>query len=91
MSTPDLNSIFGKPSTVENTTTTETPSLNDLFGNNNQNAVASENVISSNNVQIAVEDVKKVVRDYQEKGYSVSIEELDLDREIQLIVKFNKN
>ena len=34
---------------------------------------------------------KKVVKEYQEKGYSVSIEELDLDREIQLIVKFNKN
>ena len=90
-SAPDLNSIFGKPSPVENTPTETTPSLNDLFGNSNQNAVASENVISSNNVQLAVEDVKKVVKDYQEKGYSVSIEELDLDREIQLIVKFNKN
>ena len=90
-SAPDLNSIFGKPSPVENTPTETTPSLNDLFGNSNQNAVASDNVISSNNVQIAVEDVKKVVKDYQEKGYSVSIEELDLDREIQLIVKFNKN
>ena len=90
-SAPDLNSIFGKPSPVENTPTESTPSLNDLFGNSNQNAVASDNVISSNNVQIAVEDVKKVVKDYQEKGYSVSIEELDLDREIQLIVKFNKN
>ena len=64
---------------------------NDIFGNNTQNAVASESVVSTNNVQIAVEDVKKVVKEYQEKGYSVSFEEVDLDREIQLIVKFNKN
>ena len=91
MPAPDLNSIFGTPSTVESPITESNPTLNDLFGNNTQNAVASENVISSNNVQVAVEDVKKVVKEYQEKGYSVSIEELDLDREIQLIVKFNKN
>ena len=90
MPTPDLNSIFGTSNSVENNTDSVT-SLNDIFGNNNQNAVAAESVVSTNNVQIAVEDVKKVVKEYQEKGYSVSIEELDLDREIQLIVKFNKN
>ena len=63
---------------------------NSLFGST-QNAVYTDSVISSNNVQVAVSDVKDVIRSYQEKGYSVTIEELDLDREIQLIVKFNKN
>ena len=63
---------------------------NSLFGST-QNAVYTDSVISSNNVQVAVSDVKDVIRSYQEKGYSVTIEEVDLDREIQLIVKFNKN
>lgn len=66
--------------------------LNDLFGSSsNQNAVNSDSVVSANNVQLAVNDVKDVIRSYQEKGYTVTVEELDLDREIQLIVKFNKN
>ena len=37
----------------------------------------------------AGKDVKDVIKSYQEKGYTVTVEELDLDREIQLIVKFN--
>ena len=61
-----------------------------LFGNN-QNAVNSDTILSSNNVQVAVSDVKNVIKSYQDKGYNVTVEELDLDREIQLIVKFNKN
>ncbi len=66
--------------------------LNDLFGSSsNQNAINSDSVVSTNNVQLAVNDVKDVIRSYQEKGYTVTVEELDLDREIQLIVKFNKN
>lgn len=66
--------------------------LNDLFGSSsNQNAINSDSVVSTNNVQLAVNDVKDVIKSYQEKGYTVTVEELDLDREIQLIVKFNKN
>ena len=63
---------------------------NSLFGSN-QNAVNSDTVISSSNVQGAVSEVRDVIKSYQDKGYSVTIEELDLDREIQLIIKFNKN
>lgn len=66
--------------------------LNDLFGgSSNQNAINNESVVSTSNVQLAVNDVKDVIKSYQEKGYTVTVEELDLDREIQLIVKFNKN
>lgn len=66
--------------------------LNDLFGSSsNQNAINNESVVSTSNVQLAVNDVKEVIKSYQEKGYTVTVEELDLDREIQLIVKFNKN
>ena len=48
-------------------------------------------MVTANNVQVAVAEVKDVIKTYQEKGYTISVEELDLDREIQLIVKFNKN
>lgn len=66
--------------------------LNDLFGSSsNQNAINNESIVSTSNVQLAVNDVKDVIKSYQEKGYTVTVEELDLDREIQLIVKFNKN
>jgi len=66
--------------------------INSLFGqSSNQNAVSTDNFISTNNVQLAIDDVKKVINNYKEKGYGITIEELDLDREIQLIVKFNKD
>ena len=46
--------------------------LNDLFGSSsNQNAVNSDSFVSANNVQLAVNDVKDVIRTYQEKGYTV--------------------
>ncbi len=83
----DMNGLFGTPSPM-----TPPATNNDLFGNNNQTAVATDNVVTSNNnVQVAVEDVKNVIKSYQDKGYNVSVEELNLDNEIQLIVKFNKN
>ena len=64
---------------------------NDSLFINNQNAINSDNVLSANNVQIAVNDVKDVIKSYQEKGYTITVEELDLDREVHLIIKFNKN
>ena len=85
----DLNSLFAVPSVDE-----IKPEVNNdsLFGlNTTQNEVASSDVVTTNNVQVAVADVRDVVKSYQEKGYTISIEELDLDREIQLIIKFNKN
>lgn len=88
-STPSLNSLFGEG--VPTNAPLPSEPISDLFGSSTQNAVATDNVISSNNVQVAVEDVKNVIKSYQEKGYAVSVEELDLDREIQLIIKFNKN
>lgn len=88
-STPSLNSLFGEG--VPTNAPLASEPISDLFGSSTQNAVATDNVISSNNVQVAVEDVKNVIKLYQEKGYAVSVEELDLDREIQLIIKFNKN
>lgn len=81
------NSLFNSP-VVEN----KDISSNSLFGSNtNQNINNNELTISVNNVQNAVNDVRNVIKSYQEKGYTVSVEELDLDREVQLIVKFNKN
>ena len=67
-----------------------TPSV-DVLGNNNQNAVNNDNVIAANNIQVVVNDVKDVIKSYQEKGYSINLMELDLDREIQLVIKINKN
>lgn len=90
--TQDINSLFGNNDTTPvvevPVDTMSTP--NDLFGTT-QNAVNSDSMISTNNVQVAVEEVKNTIRTYQDKGYKVTIEELDLDQEIQLIVKFNKN
>lgn len=86
---PDLNSLFGN-NMVEPTPVENNQSLNDLFGSN-QNAVNTDSIISTNNVQVIVEEVKNNIKTYQDKGYKVTIEELDLDQEIQLIVKFNKN
>lgn len=81
-----FTSLFDTPKvdTIKEDTT------DSLFGTT-QNAVNNDTVLSSNNVQVAVNDVKNVIKSYQEKGYIVTVEELDLDREIQLIVKFNKN
>lgn len=87
----DLNSLFGPAPASDITTTEPVTSPIDFVGNNNQNAVNNDAMISSNNVQVAVEDIKKVVQSYKDKGYTVSIEELNLDREIQLIIKLNKN
>ena len=85
----DLNSLFAVPTVDE-----IKPEVNNdsLFGSSTtQNEVTSSDVVTTNNVQVAVADVRDVVKSYQEKGYTISIEELDLDREIQLIIKFNKN
>ena len=76
-----FSSLFESPKNETN---------NSLFVNN-QNAINSDNVLSANNVQIAVNDVKDVIKSYQEKGYTITVEELDLDREVHLIIKFNKN
>ena len=84
-----LNSLFAVPTVDE-----IKPEVNNdsLFGSSTtQNEVTSSDVVTTNNVQVAVEEVKNTIRTYQDKGYKVTIEELDLDQEIQLIVKFNKN
>ena len=85
----DLNSLFNIPVVDEIKSEGNGDSL---FGSSaTQNEVTNTDFVSSNNVQVAVADVRDVVKSYQEKGYTISIEELDLDREIQLIIKFNKN
>lgn len=87
----DLNSLFAVPA-VEDIKPEVEVNTDSLFGpSTTQNEVAATEVVSTNNVQVAVAEVKDVIKSYQEKGYTISIEELDLDREIQLIVKFNKN
>lgn len=87
--TTELNSLFSVPSVDEIKPTETTDSL---FGpSTTQNEINNEDIVSSNNVQVAVAEVRDVVKKYQEKGYTISVEELDLDREIQLIVKFTKN
>jgi len=85
----DLNSLFTVPS-VESIK--PEANIDSLFGSSTtQNEVTSQDVVTTNNVQVAVAEVRDVVKSYQEKGYTISVEELDLDREIQLIVKFTKN
>lgn len=87
----DLNSLFAVP-TVENIKPEVEVNTDSLFGTSTtQNEIAANDVVTTNNVQVAVAEVKDVIKTYQEKGYTISVEELDLDREIQLIVKFNKN
>ena len=87
----DLNSLFAVP-TVEDIKPEVEVNTDSLFGTSTtQNEIAANDVVTTNNVQVAVAEVKDVIKTYQEKGYTISVEELDLDREIQLIVKFNKN
>lgn len=80
--------------TIDSINNDQNNNNNDSLNNNinsNQSAVNSSNVIVSNNIGVAVNDIKNVVKLYQDKGYSINLLELDLDREIQLVIKFNKN
>ena len=87
----DLNSLFAVPA-VDDIKPKVEINTDSLFGpSTTQNEVAANDMVTANNVQVAVAEVKDVIKTYQEKGYTISVEELDLDREIQLIVKFNKN
>lgn len=87
----DLNSLFAVPA-VDDIKPKVEINTDSLFGpGTTQNEVAANDMVTANNVQVAVAEVKDVIKTYQEKGYTISVEELDLDREIQLIVKFNKN
>jgi len=90
-SSNNLNSLFSQPSVDSINNVQDTSSSNLFQQNNNQNEINNDSLISTNNIQVAVSGVRDVVKSYQDKGYIVSIEELDLDREIQLIIKFNKN
>ncbi len=81
------NSLFTTPTVDTIKTNNES-----LFGSNpNNSSMIADSMVSSNSVTKAVQDVKDVIKACQDKGYKVSVEELNLDNEIQLIVKFNKD
>ncbi len=69
-----------------------TPTIDTINPNSNDSLSGSQNVspLNNNDVNLAVADVKNVIKSYQDKGYRVSIEELNLDGEIQLNIKFSK-
>jgi len=73
--------------------------LNDLLKNdslmNETNSsfaeVKTDSIIEESNNREVVEKIRNIVDEYKNKGINISCEELDLDREVQLIIKVNKD
>lgn len=79
-SSTQTSSLFNEPKTENNTSDLfyKTPLPNSV--NDNANAIKS-----------VVEDVKKTIIKNQNNGCRISFDELELDKEIQLIVRFYKD
>ena len=86
-----VNSLFASPTQpVEQPVTTEQPmNPSGLFGD----PVAAQQptqVVATINVEEGTAQVKNLIQTLQSQGYNVTVEELNLDREVQLIIKFIK-
>ncbi len=91
-------SINDTPKVNENNSNTGV-NLNNLFKNddliNGMNSsfaeVKTDSIIEESNNREVVDKIRSVVDEYKSKGINISCEELDLDREVQIIIKVNKD
>ncbi len=89
--TPTMNNDLPTPSNINQGLVNDSPIAPSQYSQPTYDIPSQNYAAPQNDINLAVSEVKNLINTYQGKGYRVTVEELNLDNQVQLIVKFDKN
>ena len=89
--TPTMNNDLPTPSNINQGLVNDSPIAPSQYSQPTYDIPSQNYATPQNDINLAVSEVKNLINTYQGKGYRVTVEELNLDNQVQLIVKFDKN
>lgn len=88
---PSMNNDIPNPNNMNQGLVNDSPMAPSQYSQPIYDTPSQNYAAPQNDINLAVSDIKNLINTYQGKGYKVTVEELNLDNQVQLIVKFDKN
>lgn len=88
---PSMNNNLPNPNNMNQGLVNDIPMAPSQYSQPTYDMPSQNYATPQNDINLAVSDIKNLINTYQGKGYKVTVEELNLDNQVQLIVKFDKN
>lgn len=88
---PSMNNDLPNPNNMNQGLVNDSPMAPSQYSQPTYEMPSQNYAAPQNDINLAVSDIKNLINTYQGKGYKVTVEELNLDNQVQLIVKFDKN